>query len=217
GWHGKALSREQMAKALDELGETANFPAVERRRVGQVSISPHSERTRLDVNYRVGDHVATRHAFGKALEKLGQVDPTIVALDGDVKNSTGMEAFAARFPERFFESFIAEQNMVGVALGLAVSGKIPYAATFACFLTRAFDFIRMAGYSRPPHLVLCGSHAGVSIGEDGPSQMGLEDIAMVCALSSSTVVYPASAVRAGPLAEGRRKHGGLGCITHARP
>jgi len=217
GWHGKPLSREQMAKALDELGETANFPAVERRRVGQVSISPHSERTRLDVNYRVGDHVATRQAFGKALEKLGQVDPTIVALDGDVKNSTGMEAFAARFPERFFESFIAEQNMVGVGLGLAVSGKIPYAATFACFLTRAFDFIRMAGYSRPPHLVLCGSHAGVSIGEDGPSQMGLEDIAMFRALISSTVLYPADAVSAERLTEAAANERGIVYIRTTRP
>src|SRR5581483_8609283 len=143
--------------------------------------------------YRLGEQVATRQAFGTALEKLGRDEPAVVALDGDVKNSTGVEAFARRCPDRFFESFIAEQNMIGMALGLAASGKIPYAATFACFLTRAYDFIRMAQYSRPRHLILCGSHAGVSIGEDGPSQMGLEDLAMFRALIDSTVVYPCDA------------------------
>jgi transketolase len=140
-----------------------------------------------------------------------------VALDGDVRNSTGLDAFAAKFPKRFFESFIAEQNMVGVALGLGVSGKIPYAATFACFLTRAFDFIRMAQYSRPPHLVLCGSHAGVSIGEDGPSQMGLEDIAMFRALISSTVLYPADAVSAERLTEAAANERGIVYIRTTRP
>jgi transketolase len=217
GWHGKPLNREQMAKALDELGEATSTPAVKRRRVGQVSASPHSERRPIDVNYRVGDHVATRQAFGKALEKLGQADSTIVALDGDVKNSTGLDAFAAKFPKRSFESFIAEQNMIGVALGLAVSGKIPYAATFACFLTRAYDFIRMAGYSKPAHLVLCGSHAGVSIGEDGPSQMGLEDIAMFRALISSTVLYPADAVSAERLTEAAAIERGVVYIRTTRP
>src|SRR5207248_11441206 len=118
-----------------------------------------------------GEKVATREAFGNALKKLGQAAPAVVALDGDVKNSTGTDAFAAAYPERFFEGYIAEQNMVGAALGLAACGKIPYVATFACFLTRAYDFIRMAGHSRPDHPVFGGSHPGVSVGEDGPSQI----------------------------------------------
>jgi len=137
-------------------------------------------------------------------------------LDGDVKNSTGTELFAKKFPERFFEAYIAEQNMVGTALGLAACGKIPYAATFACFLTRAYDFIRMAGYSRPQHLILCGSHAGVSIGEDGPSQMGLEDIAMFRALIESTVLYPADAVSTERLTQAAMEVPGIAYIRTTR-
>jgi transketolase len=217
GWHGKPLDREEMAKALEELGEDGATPAVESRRVGQVSTPQRSAPARLKVEYRSGDRVATREAFGTALEKLGRTNPAIVALDGDVKNSTGLKAFAAKYPERFFQGFIAEQNMIGVSLGLAASGKIPYAATFACFLTRAYDFIRMAEYSRPPHLVLCGSHAGVSIGEDGPSQMGLEDIAMFRALIDSTVLYPADAVSAERLTEAAARADGIVYIRTTRP
>jgi Transketolase, pyrimidine binding domain len=132
-------------------------------------------------------------------------------------NSTGVEAFASRYPERFFESFIAEQNMVGVSLGLATSGKIPYATTFACLLTRAYDFIRMAQYSRPRHLVLSGSHAGVSIGEDGPSQMGLEDLAMVRGLIDSTILYPADAVSAERLTTAAARIYGIVYIRTTRP
>jgi transketolase len=218
GWHGKPLDREQMAQALAELGEAAPAPMVESRRIrqrpsrrGTTPASPSAP------EYRVGDQVATRQAFGIALEKLGVDQPAVVALDGDVKNSTGVEAFAAKYPERFFESFIAEQNMIGVSLGLAVSGKIPYAATFACFLTRAYDFIRMAQYSRPEHLVLCGSHAGVSIGEDGPSQMGLEDLAMFRALINSTVLYPADAVSTERLTRAAVHVNGIVYIRTTRP
>ncbi len=156
-------------------------------------------------------------AFGIALEKLGGDEPAVVALDGDLKNSTGLEAFSKKYRDCFFESFIAEQNMVGVSLGLAASGKIPYAATFACFLTRAYDFIRMAQYSRPAHLVLCGSHAGVSIGEDGPSQMGLEDPAMFRALIDSTVLYPADAVSTERLTEAAARTHGIVYIRTTRP
>jgi transketolase len=216
GWHGKPLDRAQMAKALEALGEAPTMPAVESRRVGQVSMPRRSAQVRLEVAYRRGDQVATRQAFGTALEKLGR-DPAIVALDGDVKNSTGLNAFAGKYPERFLQGFIAEQNMIGVSLGLAACGKIPYAATFACFLTRAYDFIRMAEYSRPEHLVLCGSHAGVSIGEDGPSQMGLEDIAMFRALIGSTVLYPADAVSAERLTEAAARAKGIVYIRTTRP
>ncbi len=194
GWHGKPLSPEQTEKALAELGDAGPIARPEPRRVGQFTPRRPATIKDSEPGYKLGESVATRQAFGQALERLGALDPEIVVLDGDVKNSTETELFAKKFPDRFFEAYIAEQNMVGTALGLAVSGKLPFAATFACFLTRAYDFIRMAGYSRPPHLVLCGSHAGVSIGEDGPSQMGLEDIAMFRALIESTVLYPADAV-----------------------
>lgn len=218
GWHGKPLDREQMQAALAELGETGGGLRVEARRTGQYApVQPPAGSRRIKVQYRTGEQVATRQAYGKALEKLGALMPGIVALDGDVANSTGAEGFAKTFPERFFQSFIAEQNMVGTALGLAASGKIPYAATFACFLSRAYDFIRMAQYSRPHHLVLCGSHAGVSIGEDGPSQMGLEDIAMFRALVDSIVLYPSDAVSAERLAEAAAHAEGIVYIRTIRP
>ncbi|MBV9636451.1 MAG: transketolase, partial [Methylobacteriaceae bacterium] len=217
GWHGKAQNREEMQKALAELGEAAAGARVEPRRIGQ--FRPHRSKppARLQVDYEAGKEVATREAFGNALAKLGAMDPEVVALDGDVKNSTGTEEFAKRCPERFFECFIAEQNMVGTTLGLAACGKVAFAATFACFLTRAHDFIRMAMYSRPAHLILCGSHAGISIGEDGPSQMGLEDIAMMRALIDSTVLYPCDAVSAERLTEAAARAQGIVYIRTTRP
>jgi len=136
--------------------------------------------------------VATRNAFGEALAALGKVDKRIVVLDGDVENSTFTEDFQKVAPERFFECYIAEQNMVGVTMGLAARGKIPFASTFACFLTRAADFIRLAAISNL-NVKLAGTHVGVSIGEDGPSQMGLEDLAMVAAQPNFTVLYPSDA------------------------
>jgi transketolase len=218
GWHGKPLSREQMKAALEELGSAETDLRVEPRWIGQSPPSrPSATPRRLQVAYSTGDRVATRQAYGRALAKLGDVEHAIVALDGDVKNSTGVEDFAKRFPERFFQGYIAEQNMVGTALGLAACGKIPYATTFACFLTRAYDFIRMAQYSRPPHLVLCGSHAGVSIGEDGPSQMGLEDMAMFRALIDSVVLCPADAVGTERLTEAAAHAAGIVYIRTMRP
>ncbi len=218
GWHGKPLDRDRMADALAELGGPATRPKVEPRHVQRAEVAaPHIEAVRIALDYRPGDRVATRQAYGRALEKLGERDRSIVVLDGDVKNSTGTEGYAKKFPDRFFQSYIAEQNMVGVALGLAECGKTPFAATFACFLTRAYDFIRMACYSRPPHLVLCGSHAGVSIGEDGPSQMGLEDIAMFRALVDSTVLYPSDAVSAERLTEAAAGARGIVYIRTMRP
>jgi transketolase len=217
GWHGRPLDREQMARALDELGEAGPAPKVEPRRVGQRPRPQHDGARPQAPQYRLGEQVATREAFGTALEKLGGSEPAVVALDGDVKNSTGLQAFSKKYPDRFFECFIAEQDMVGVSLGLAASGKIPFAATFACFLSRAYDFIRMAQYSRPAHLVLCGSHAGVSIGEDGPSQMGLEDIAMFRALIESTVLYPSDAVSAERITEAAAHTHGIVYIRTTRP
>jgi transketolase len=140
-----------------------------------------------------------------------------VAIDGDTKNSTFSEKFKEAAPERFADAYIAEQNMVGAALGMSTEGTIPFASTFACFMTRAYDFIRMASYSQPAHLVLCGSHAGVSIGEDGPSQMALEDLAMMRAITGSTVLYPSEAVSAERLVEAAARTPGIVYIRTTRP
>ncbi len=140
----------------------------------------------------------------------------MVALDADVKNSTYTDKFGKRFPDRFFENFIAEQNMVGTATGLAACGKIPFAATFACFLTRAYDFIRMAAISQS-NIKLMGSHVGVSIGEDGPSQMGLEDLAMMAAQPGVVVLYPSDAMCAYRLVETMANHKGMVYMRTGRP
>lgn len=190
GWHGKALDRQQAAQAIAELGG-------ERRLTVRPSRpEPASPPTREQVpvqlpTYKVGDAVATRRGYGDALEAVG-ARPDVVALDAEVSNSTYAEAFAARYPERYFEMYIAEQQMIASAVGLQVRGWRPFASTFAAFLTRAYDFIRMAAISRAD-LKLCGSHAGVSIGQDGPSQMALEDLAMMRAVWGSTVLYPSDA------------------------
>lgn len=219
GWHGKALSREEMERALKELGEADARLEVQPRRVGRyepAASNPESA-PRLELRYRPGEKIATRKAFGEALERLGGARPQLVVLDGDVKNSTYTEHFAKAYPKRFFQGYIAEQNLAGTALGLAASGKVPVFATFAAFLGRAYDFIRMAGHSRPPHLVFCGSHAGVSIGEDGPSQMGLEDLALFRALPGSTVLYPSDAVSAARLTEKAVVTPGIVYLRTTRP
>lgn len=201
GWHGKALDAEETERALAELGDADIRVSVRPRRTGATHVPMPVRRSPIRVSYDRDKPVATRKGFGKALVKLGECFPDLVVLDGDVKNSTQTEFFADVFPERFVQGYIAEQNLGGTALGLAASGKIPVMATFACFLTRAGDFIRMAGHSRPRHLIFCGSHAGVSIGEDGPSQMGLEDLALFRALQHSTILYPSDAVGAERLTE----------------
>ncbi len=156
---------------------------------------PSGEPHRFDANggewprYELGSQVATRKAYGEALAGLGGDDPRVVALDGEVDNSTFSEIFGKAFPERYFEMYIAEQQLVGAAVGMQVVGWKPFAATFAAFLSRAYDFVRMAAISQAT-IKLCGSHAGVSIGEDGPSQMALEDIASLRAINASTVLYP---------------------------
>jgi transketolase len=144
-------------------------------------------------DYKIGDMVATREAYGAAIAKLGSADPRIVALDADVKNSTFSEKFEAVHPDRFYQFFIAEQVMIGAAMGLAARGAIPFPSTFAAFLTRAADFIRMGAISGV-NVKLAGSHAGVSIGEDGPSQMALEDFALATAQPNFVALYPSDAV-----------------------
>jgi transketolase len=217
GWHGKTLDEEQTRQALTEIGDTAVRLRVQARQVGEPPATHSQSRPSANLNYAVGVKVATREAFGQALRHIGETLPDLTVLDGDVKNSTYTEFFAEAFPRRFFQGHIAEQNMVGAALGLAASGKIPVVATFACFLSRAYDFIRMAGHSQPRHLIFCGSHAGVSIGEDGPSQMGLEDIAMFRSVLGSTVLYPCDAVSTVRLTEQAMQTPGIVYIRTTRP
>jgi transketolase len=219
GWHGKPLKKgPELDAALAELGDTdVSIPVHPRNSPVTSFKTAVLARGEITPEYELGEEVATREAYGTALTKLGRIHPDVVVLDGDTKNSTFSEKFKAAKPERFFEAHIAEQNMVGVALGLAADGKIPFASTFAAFLTRAYDQIRMAAYSRPGTLVLCGSHSGVSIGEDGSSQMGLEDLAMFRALLSSTVLYPADGVSAERLVAEAASTRGITYIRTTRP
>jgi transketolase len=200
-WHGKPLKKgDELNKALAEIGDPKISIPVPTRTVDGTAPSRNGsfsvDAPELTPNYAAGAEVATREAFGAALVKLGKVNPNVMGLDAEVKNSTFTDKFKAAYPDRFVDCYIAEQNMAGVALGLASEGKIPFASTFACFLTRAFDQIRMAGISKPAHLVFVGTHVGVSIGEDGASQMGLEDISMFRSVIGSTVLYPSDAVSA---------------------
>jgi transketolase len=194
-WHGKPLSKEQMAKAFEELErqmvpEDAGVPAIPAPPAARPEVAPGKMPA---PQFKLGDMIATREAYGSALAKLGSVDPRVVALDGDVKNSTFSEKFEAAHPDRFYQFFIAEQVMIGAAMGLAARGSIPFPSTFAAFLTRAADFIRMAAISGV-NIKVAGSHAGVSIGEDGPSQMALEDFAMFTAQPNFVALYPSDAV-----------------------
>ncbi len=218
-WHGKPLKKgDETQKALDELamqlspnGATPHITAP-----SLATVPSHTIETLPPAPYKIGESIATREAFGLALEALGSVNPLIVALDADVKNSTYTDKFGKKFPNRFFESFIAEQNMVGAAAGLAACGKIPFAATFACFLSRAYDFIRMAAISGS-NIKLVGTHVGVSIGEDGPSQMGLEDIAMMAAQPNVTVLYPSDGNSMYRLIEVAAHHKGMVYVRAGRP
>ncbi|GAB4388568.1 MAG: transketolase [Thermodesulfovibrionales bacterium] len=189
GRHGKALSKEELERALKELGPVDKslrgwIPEPEDLRPEAASPGRVEE-----PSYDPARPVATRTAYGNALRRIFPGHPGMVVLDAEISNSTMAEIFKEAYPERFFEMYIAEQNMAGVAMGLSAAGKTPFASTFAAFLTRAFDQIRMNQYSGP-NIKYCGSHAGVSIGEDGPSQMGLEDLAMFRAVQGSTVLYP---------------------------
>ena len=219
GWHGKPVAKgEETQKAIDELTKQLkpNSTAISLKKPSAQTQGPSSISPLPPSPYKVGDTVATREAFGNALEALGAVNPLVVALDADVKNSTYTDKFGKKFPNRFFENFIAEQNMLGAAAGLAACGKIPFVATFAAFFTRAYDFIRMAAISGS-NIKLVGTHVGVSIGEDGPSQMGLEDIAMMAAQPGVTVLYPSDATCTYRLVEMAATHKGMVYIRAGRP
>jgi len=220
GWHGKALSKEELERALAELGpvpESPEHPAERSRSYARQALPiPPDFPAPAPPNYQLGQMVATREAYGLALKKLAAVNPKIVALDGDVKNSTFAEVFGQAYPERFFQGYIAEQNLVGVGVGLAARGHVPFVASFACFLARAYDQIRMAAIGRS-YIKLCGSHCGVSIGEDGPSQMGLEDLALFRAIPGATVLYPSDAVETERLTETAAGMSGICYLRTSRP
>src|SRR6516165_3253947 len=213
GWHGRPLPAEMAERAIVELGGQRDLVAGGPRpgdgtpRVwpsGQVSLP----------RYKLGAKVATRLAFGQALAAVG-ARGNVVALDGEVGNSTHAEEFAKAYPERYFEMYIAEQQLVAAAVGMSVRGYVPFAATFAAFFTRAYDFIRMAAISQA-NIRLCGSHAGVEIGADGPSQMALEDLAMMRAVHGSTVLYPSDAVSAAALVDEMARTDGISYLRTTR-
>lgn len=210
GWHGKALNPEQAEQAIKEINPVRSMvypvhkpapgkPAQDGRATAKAPKLPR---------YELGSSEATRKAYGDALVALGASNPDVVVMDGEVSNSTYANEFAKAYPERYFEQYIAEQQLIAFAVGASVRGKIPFASTFAAFFTRAYDFIRMAAVSQA-NIRLSGSHAGVSIGEDGPSQMALEDLAMMRAVFGSTVLYPSDANQTARLVAEMATHNGI--------
>ncbi|MHB8054493.1 MAG: transketolase [Candidatus Aminicenantales bacterium] len=216
GWHGRPLKADELEKALAELGPLPDIDAKKylrpARKVARpkMKIGTEIERTKYT------EKTATRLAYGYALRAAGKVNESIVCIDADVRNSTYADKFFDAFPQRSFQSYIAEQNMIGMALGFATKGYVPFAATFAAFLSRAHDQIRMAAHSLG-NIKICGSHVGVSIGEDGGSQMGLEDISMFRAIPGATVLYPADAVCAESCVETAAREKGIFYIRASRP
>ncbi|MBI3620246.1 transketolase [Candidatus Roizmanbacteria bacterium] len=221
GWHGKVVPKEKLAEALQEIGEIkpeiippeCDFLGEDKQTVDATgftaSITESDENRPLPLPpYKVNDIVSIREAYGDGLVAAGTIHQEIVALDAEMSNSTYAAKFKERFPERFFEMYIAEQNMVSTALGMSKRGRAPFASTFAAFFSRAFDQIRMAQYSNA-NLKLVGSHAGVFIGQDGPSQMALEDIAMLRSILASTVLYPGDATAGYKLVEEMYKTAGI--------
>lgn len=215
GWHGKPLPQDAFEKAVQELGGEPEPFTLE---LAEPEDVPPPVRNKAPVQpsaYSQDDKVATRQAYGNALKRLAPGMPDLVALDAEVSNSTHADALQEIAPERFFEMFIAEQNMVGTALGMFLRGRTVCVSSFAAFLERAYDQIRMARYSDAT-MLFAGSHAGVSIGEDGPSQMGLEDIAFFRTIADSAVLYPSDAVAAERLVEAALDHEGISYLRTTR-
>ncbi len=213
GFHGKPL--EDPEAAIAELGGLRELTV--RASVPADGAQPHRFATGQApaASWKIGEEVATRRGFGEALAALAASDGRIVALDGEVGNSTYTELFAEAHPERYFEMYIAEQQLIATAVGFQVRDWVPFAATFAAFLSRAYDFIRMAAVSRAD-IRLVGSHCGVSIGQDGPSQMGLEDIAALRSVHGSTVLYPSCANQTAKLVQAMVEQPGVSYLRTTR-
>jgi len=217
-WHGKPFPADMADRAIAELGGIRNLVLRGPRPEPGAVMDGTDESAGADATlprWAVGDEVATRKAYGDALVALGAADTRIVALDGEVSNSTYSNEFARAHPDRYFEMFIAEQQLVAAATGLSVRGYRAFASTFAAFLTRAYDFIRMGAISGVD-LRLVGSHAGVEIGADGPSQMALEDLAMMRAVHGSTVLYPSDATSTAALVEAMASTPGISYLRTTR-
>jgi transketolase len=216
GWHGKPLPAELAARAIVELGGERDLvvrgPLPE---PGTAATVPAPAPDEAAPAYALGDKVPTRKAYGDALRWLGGLRPEVVALDGEVSNSTHADEFAKAYPNRYFEMFIAEQQLVASAVGLSVRHYVAFGSTFAAFFTRAYDFIRMAAISQVD-LRLAGSHAGVEIGPDGPSQMALEDLAMMRAVQGSTVLYPSDATSTVALVAAMADRSGISYLRTTR-
>ena len=214
-WHGKTIDEEQARQAIAELGGPRPI-TIQVQKPPATPPSQHATPAPLELpDYPLGEKVATRKAYGDALKALGGARPDVIALDAEVSNSTYSEDFAKAYPDRFFEMFIAEQQMVAAAVGLSVRDYVPFASTFAAFLSRAYDFVRMAAISGA-NIRLCGSHAGVSIGEDGPSQMALEDLAMMRAVHGSTVLYPCDPNQTAQLVAAMADYSGISFLRTTR-
>jgi transketolase len=216
-WHGKPFPKDMLARAIEERGGPIDVPPDPGKSYARTSLpKPPDFPAPPPPDYDPAKPVATREAYGFALKRLGAVNPEIVAISGDVKNSTFSEIFGDTYKDRFYQGYIAEQNMVSAGVGLAARGKVPFLDTFACFLSRAYDNVRMAAISRS-NINLCGSHCGVSIGEDGPSQMALEDLAMFRAVHGSAVFYPSDAISAERLTETMARRPGVNYLRTSRP
>lgn len=215
-WHGKPFPEDMAERAIAELGGRRRLIV---RSLEPPAPAPTEEWDAVEAvdlpTYELGSDVATRKAYGAALVSVGSRNRHVVALDGEVGNSTHAGEFAQKFPDRYFEMFIAEQQMVAAATGLGVRGYIPFASTFAAFLTRAYDFIRMGAISGA-NVKLVGSHAGVEIGADGPSQMALEDIAMMRAVHNAVVLYPSDATSTVALVHAMAETPGISYLRTTR-
>ncbi len=217
GMHGKPVKPDDEARALEELDSDNNL-LVEVQKpdtAGETFTSGLTGDLQLPT-WEVGDSEATRNAYGAALKALGAAREDVVAMDGEVSNSTKSEEFAEAYPDRYFEMFIAEQQLVAAAVGMSVRKRVPFASSFAAFFSRAYDFIRMAAISGA-NIRLTGSHAGVSIGEDGPSQMALEDLAMMRAVHGSTVLHPSDANQTAKLVAAMADTSGISFLRTLRP
>jgi transketolase len=215
GWHGKAMDERQLGQALDELPHS-HMPHIYIKKPKKITPKKQKTKSISEPKFQDNTSLATRDSYGDTLAYLASKNNKVIAIDSEVSNSTKSEEVKKNNPNQFIETFIAEQNMIGIALGLSKKGFTPYASTFSAFLSRAHDQIRMAALSSA-NVNICGSHAGVSIGEDGASQMGLEDIAIFRSTINSSVLYPSDAISTRELTKLAAKTKGITYIRTTRP